>query len=151
MVTRSRLPVARHIVPAPARARDIHMGRFLWICLGGAVGTGARYLLAEWTVRAFGTGFAYGTLAVNVLGSFLIAVVMLLGTEGAALAPTLRMALTIGVLGGFTTFSTFSFETLCAFEKGAVGLGMVNVLANVTGCLLACWAGLCFGRWWLNG
>lgn len=123
------------------------MLRFLWICLGGAVGTGARYLLSGWALRAFGPAFPYGTLAVNLLGSFLVAVLMVVGVETTLMSPTLRLALTTGVMGGFTTYSAFSYETLKYFEEGAWWIGMLNVLATVVGCLVACLLGWLCGRW----
>ena len=84
------------------------MARLLWICLGGAVGTGARYLLSGWLLRWLGPAFPYGTLAVNVLGSFLMGVLMHLALSTGSFSPTLRLTLTTGVLGGFTTYSTFN-------------------------------------------
>jgi CrcB protein len=123
------------------------MSRFLWICLGGAVGTGARYLLGGWTLRAFGPSFPYGTLSVNLIGSLLVAALMYLGVEAAMLPPTLRLVLTTGVMGGFTTYSTFSYETLKYLQDGAWGLAIVNVLVTVFGCLAACLLGWAGARW----
>jgi fluoride exporter len=117
------------------------MARLLWICLGGAGGTGARYLLSGWTLRRFGPGFPYGTLAVNVIGSFLLAVLMFLGTETDSLPPTTRLALTTGVMGGFTTYSTFSYETMKYLQEGAWLLAALNVLVTVVACLVACLLG----------
>ena len=86
------------------------MNRFFWICLGGAAGTGARYLLSGWTLAAFGVAFPWGTLSVNVIGSFLLGLLMPVGVATPLLSPTLRLALTTGVMGGFTTYSTFNSE-----------------------------------------
>lgn len=121
------------------------MARFLWICLGGAVGTGARYLLGGWILRVAGSGFPYGTLAVNVIGSFLLGLLMevALATD---FPPTLRLALTTGVMGGFTTYSTFNYETLRLFQDEAWLLGIANLGATVVGCLLAGLLGLVVGR-----
>lgn len=126
------------------------MERFLWVCLGSGVGGGARYLVSGWALKALGASFPYGTLAVNVLGSFLIAVVMFAGVEAAAIPPTLRLALTTGVLGGFTTYSTFSYETMKALQDGAWGLAVGNVLVTVVGCLAACLLGWASARWLLG-
>jgi len=118
--------------------------RLFWICLGGAAGTGARYLLSGWTLNKFGPAFPFGTLAVNVLGSFLLAVLMYVGVEADLMSPTLRLALTTGVLGGFTTYSTFSYETMRYLQEGVWGLAILNVFISVFGCLAACvlgWAG----------
>jgi fluoride exporter len=123
------------------------MTRFLLICFGGALGTGARYLLGGWTLKAFGAAFPYGTLAVNVLGSFFVAALMYLGVEAAAIPPLARVVLTTGVMGGFTTYSTFSFETMKYFQDGAWGLGILNVVVTVVGCLVACLFGWAGARW----
>ncbi len=80
------------------------MTRFFWICVGGAIGTGARYLLSGWVLARLGTSFPYGTLAVNVIGSFLLGALMHLSLATAAVSPTLRAVLAIGVMGGFTTW-----------------------------------------------
>lgn len=123
------------------------MPQLLWICLGGAVGTGARYLLSGWTMAALGPAFPFGTLAVNVIGSFLLSVLMVTGTETAAMSPALRLTLTTGVMGGFTTYSTFSYETLQYLLDGGWWLGILNVLATVIGCLVASLVGFLFARW----
>ena len=95
------------------------ISRFLWICAGGAVGTGVRYLLSGWTLLLLGTAFPWGTLAVNVLGSFLVSALMHVALATKMIPPTLRLALTSGVLGGFTTYSTFNYETLEYLREGA--------------------------------
>lgn len=123
------------------------MARFLWICLGGAVGTGARYLLSGWVLRALGPSFPFGTLAVNVIGSFLLAALMCVGLETSALSPTLRLALAAGVMGGFTTYSTFAYETLQYLQEGALALGVLNVLVTVLACLAAAFLGWAGARW----
>jgi fluoride exporter len=121
--------------------------RFFWICLGGAAGTGARYLVSGWTLRAFGTAFPYGTLSVNLIGSLLLGLVMYLGLETSSLTPTLRLTLATGVMGGFTTYSTFSYETMRSLQDGAWAAALLNVLVTVVGCLLACFLGWSAGRW----
>jgi CrcB protein len=123
------------------------MSRFLWICLGGAIGTGARYLLSGWTLKVLGPSFPFGTLAVNVLGSFLLAGLMFAGTETAAIPPTARLVLTTGVMGGFTTYSTFSYETMRYLQDGAWGIAALNVIVSVLGCLGACLLGWAAARW----
>ena len=122
------------------------MARFLWVCLGGAAGTGARYWISGWTQRHAGSGFPAGTLAVNLIGSFLLGVLMEIGVAGGGLAPTLRVALTTGVMGGFTTYSTFNYETIQYLREGAWALGAGNVAATLFGCLGAGVAGLAAGR-----
>jgi fluoride exporter len=120
--------------------------RFLCICLGGALGTGARYLLSGWLARAAGPGFPWGTLAVNVLGSFLLGAIMHVALTTELIAPTLRLVLTTGVMGGFTTYSTFNYETLRFFEEGAWLIGLANLGATVAACLAAGTLGLLSGR-----
>ncbi len=115
--------------------------RLLWICLGGAFGTGARYLLSGWALEQLGSGFPYGTLAVNVLGSFLLAVLMYAGVDAGLLSPTVRLALTTGVMGGFTTYSTFSYETMRYLQDGVWWLAFLNVAVTLVACLGACFLG----------
>src|SRR5262245_44228603 len=121
------------------------MARFLMICLGGAVGTGARYLFSTAMTRAFGY-FPFGTLGVNVLGSFLASVVMVLALERSAISPDLRLILVTGMLGGFTTYSTFNYETLHLAQSGATGLAIVNVAVTLVACMLAGIAGVVLAR-----
>lgn len=122
------------------------MDRLLWVCLGSALGGGARYLVAQGMARVLGSSFAYGTLTVNAVGSFLIGALMYTSAEGSALSPTLRLALTTGVLGGFTTYSTFSYETLRYLQEGAVVTALVNVFVTLFGCLLATFLGWMLAR-----
>ena len=112
------------------------MARFLLICLGGAFGTGARYLLGGWAQRALGTTFPWGTLIINSLGSFCIVIIMYLGVQRGLIAPSTRLVLTTGVMGGFTTYSTFNYETIRLLQDGSLALGALNILATVVVCLL---------------
>jgi CrcB protein len=121
--------------------------RLFWICLGGAAGTAARYWITGWVPRMLGTQFPYATLLVNLLGSFLIGGVMHVALTTEHFSPTMRLALTVGVLGGFTTYSSFSFESLSFFQVGAWGLGLAYVAATLLGCLVACALGLAVGKW----
>ena len=123
------------------------MVRFLWICFGGAVGTGARYALSTWTAKRFGPLFPWGTLAVNVIGSFLIVAVMQVGLATGRLSPDVRIVLATGVLGGFTTYSSFNYETVRYFQESAWLLGAANLAAMVLSCLAAGFAGVAVARW----
>ena len=127
------------------------MARFLWICLGGAAGTGARYLLSGWLLRLAGPVFPWGTLAVNLIGSFLLGFLMQTAATTEILRPTLRLTLTTGVMGGFTTYSTFNYETLRLVQEGAWVLAAANLAATVGGCLLAGLLGMAGARWLLGG
>jgi CrcB protein len=117
------------------------MERFLWICLAGAAGTGARYLVALWAAQRFGSAFPFGTLIVNLVGCFAIAAVM-----HAALtltwSPTIRSAITIGFIGGLTTYSSFNYETSLLLEEGALGAAALNATATIAGALIAGWLGM---------
>jgi CrcB protein len=99
------------------------MERLLWVCLAGAVGTGSRYLISLWAVRAFGTGFPYGTLIVNVAGCFLISI----AAHASRLPAVAQAALITGFLGGFTTYSSFNFETTELWRSGAIRLAALNL------------------------
>jgi fluoride exporter len=123
------------------------MVRFLLICLGGAIGTGARYLVAIETPRLLGTSFPYGTLIVNVVGSFLLGAVMHVGLTTALMTPTVRLVLATGVMGGFTTYSTFNYETLEYLREGALGIAALNVAVTLIVCLAAGALGLALARW----
>lgn len=122
------------------------MARWFWVCFGSAVGGGARYLLSGWASNALGSSFPYGTLAVNVIGSFLLGGLMVAGVETALMPPIVGLALTTGVMGGFTTYSTFSYETMQYLQDGAWGIATVNVLVTVVICLGACFLGWAAGR-----
>src|ERR1043166_8421138 len=102
------------------------MERFFWICLAGGAGTGARYLVAVWAAQRLGPTFPYGTLIVNLAGCFLIAVLMDLGARF-GWAPMLRLALTVGFLGGLTTYSSFNYETTRLAQEGALHSAATNL------------------------
>ncbi len=116
--------------------------RLVLVCLAGAFGTGARYLIADAFARSLGPGFPWATLTVNVTGSFLIGVVQQTALASGAIPETVRLTLTVGVLGGFTTYSSFSWETIALAERGAWGLAAVNVLVTTALCLGGCVLGI---------
>jgi CrcB protein len=120
--------------------------RFFLVCLGGAVGTGARFLVSGWALTVLGPNFPYGTLAVNVIGSLLLGIIMHLGLTTDLLSPTLRLTLATGVMGGFTTYSTFNYETLRYFQEGAWARAFLNVVVTLLLCLLAGVAGVALAR-----
>lgn len=123
------------------------MERLVWICLGGALGSGARYLVSGWVLALLGPSFPYGTLSVNVIGSFFLAGVMELGLTTEWMSPTLRLALAVGLAGGFTTFSTFSYETVSLLQDGAWVEAVVNAVGTVLTCLVASLLGFAGARW----
>ena len=122
------------------------MERFLYICLGGAIGTGLRYLTSSLAVRWLGVDFPYGTLIVNVVGSFLIGLIQQVGTTSLLIPETTRLFLTVGIMGGLTTYSSFSYETLRLAQVGAWGQAWINVLVTTTVCLGVCVLGIVVGR-----
>jgi CrcB protein len=121
------------------------MERLFWICLAGAAGTGTRYLIALWAAQRFGSSFPYGTLIVNVTGCFLIALVMQAAID-TSWSPTLRSALTIGYIGGLTTYSSFNFETTRLLKDGAPDVAAMNAIVTLVGCFAAGWLGLIASR-----
>jgi CrcB protein len=125
--------------------------RLLLICLGGAVGTGMRHLAGGVAARWLGPDFPWGTLAVNLVGSFLIGLIQQVGTSTLMLSDTTRLFLTVGIMGGLTTYSSFSYETIKLAESGAWLQASANVLATTTFCLLLCFLGIAAGRWLLAG
>jgi CrcB protein len=122
------------------------MLRVLPIAAGGALGAVFRYWLSINVHRYAGQGFPYGTLSVNVFGSLLMGLLYVLLVERVALSTEWRAFLLVGLLGAFTTFSTFSIETLNIIEQGELSKAMVNVIASVATCMVACWLGLWLGR-----
>jgi fluoride exporter len=126
------------------------MTRYFWICLGGAAGTAARYLLGGWLLGLLGTSFPYGTLAVNLLGSFLVGAVMHVSLATELIGPTLRLALTTGFLGGFTTYSTFNYETVRYLREGALYLGLVNFGVMSLACLVGGFLGVALAQAWVR-
>lgn len=122
------------------------MGHFLLVCLGGALGSGLRFLAATGAVALFGADFPRGTLFVNLLGSFLLALVMGISTSSTLVGLELRLFLGAGLMGGFTTYSSFNYETIMLAVQGSWGAAVYNVAATVAGCLLSGVAGLALGR-----
>jgi CrcB protein len=120
--------------------------RFLFICLGGAIGTGLRYLTANLAVRWLGADFPYGTLIVNVVGSFLIGLIQQVGATSLLIPETTRLFLTVGIMGGLTTYSSFSYETLRLAQIGAWSQAWINVLVTTAVCLGVCFLGIVVGR-----
>ena len=110
------------------------MGRFFSICLAGAVGTGLRYLLGLWADRAFGKTLPFGTLLVNVIGCFLIALVGALALRTTFVSPSLRLVLSTGFLGGLTTYSSFNYDTTRLLTSSTPHLGVLYLLLTLGLC-----------------
>ena len=123
------------------------MNQIIAIALGGACGSVLRFLVSSGIYQWLGRGFPFGTLAVNVIGCFLMGLLAeALILQRISLTLEFRAAILVGVLGGFTTFSSFSLETLYLLEQGSFSKAAINVLVSVATCLLAVWLGLILGR-----
>ena len=120
--------------------------QILYLAVAGALGAVSRFLLSGVTYRLLGSGFPYGTLCVNIIGSLLIGFVMQVGLTTDIIPQSLRTVITVGFLGAFTTFSTFSFETLNYIQEGVWGMALLNIAVNVIVCLLAVFAGIIIGK-----
>lgn len=117
------------------------MNKILVIGFGGFIGAVARYYASGLPYRWLGPSFPYGTLLVNVLGCLVIGALMSLGEERNVFSPELRLFVFIGILGAFTTFSTFGYETLKLLQDAQFGYALWNVGGNVLLCLAAVWGG----------
>jgi CrcB protein len=135
---------------APQRAKPA-LGRgdlstliaYLWIAIGGALGSVARYAASSLIAARFGESFPLGTLVINVVGSFVIGFfATLTGPDGRLLvSPVARQFVMVGICGGFTTFSSFSLQTLNLVREGALVYAGANIVLSVVGCLAAVWLG----------
>lgn len=128
-----------------------HLLLILMIAMFGAVGAVSRYAVGLSVVYWLGDRFAFGTLAVNVVGCFLLALLVHVGTTTVLVPPDLRTALAVGLLGAFTTFSTFGYETMKFVEDGTWHLALANVVANLVLGLIAVWGGLAVARYIFGG
>jgi len=116
------------------------------IAIFGAAGCLGRYLVSGWTYDLLGRWLPYGTLAVNILGSFLLGLIMEGSLRSTLLPPAIRIGVTVGFLGGFTTFSTFSYETYRLLEDGSLLQAGANMLLNLLVCLVGVWLGITLAR-----
>ena len=122
------------------------MKDFLTISLGAIVGANLRYILSRLAVREFGPIFPYGTLIINIVGSFIVGLFVIWTTERVLMDPRWRLLVVIGFCGSFTTFSSFAFETMSFFEQGQWGLMLANIFSNNLLCLGAALAGMAVAR-----
>ena len=122
------------------------MNQLIAIAAGGAIGAVMRFMVSNWFYALLGRDFPYGTLAVNVLGSFAMGIGYILMVERTGISPEWRALLLVGFLGAFTTFSTFSIETLNLIESGELIKAGMNMMLSVLLCLVAVWGGVLIGR-----
>lgn len=118
------------------------MLEIILVAVGGAIGATTRYLTSNWAAVRFGTSFPMGTLLVNVVGCFIIGLFMVLTTERLSVSPYWRLFIVVGFLGGLTTFSSFSYETLSLLQKADIMQAFYNVGLNVLVGFLATWMGM---------
>jgi CrcB protein len=122
------------------------MNRALLVGVGGMVGSLARYWIGGAVQELAGSTFPFGTLVVNLLGSLIIGVVVTLSLERGMISAETRLLLATGFCGGFTTMSTFSYETLALIADGERLQAMANIGGSLLGCIGAVWVGLVLGR-----
>jgi len=120
------------------------------IALGGALGALSRFWVSDLIYQTYGRSFPWGTLAVNLLGSFLIGFLYILLDNRFNDYPELRAILMVGFLGAFTTFSTFSLDSFLLIESGYWFKALINILSNVFACLFAVWLGFLIGRFFFD-
>lgn len=119
---------------------------FLAISLGAIIGANARYWISRSATRALGPAFPYGTLCINVLGSIVVGFFIAWTTERALVDPRWRLFVVVGFCGGFTTFSSYAYESIAYFEQGQWALFATNVVANNLLCLLGALVGMSLAR-----
>ena len=117
-----------------------------WVGVGGFAGANARYVMGRAVDSRFGTAFPYGTLAINIAGSLLIGILVTLLAERYAPSHAVRLLLVTGVLGGYTTFSTYAFEAIALADRGQFGRSLLYVLASNGLALVACGGGVALVR-----
>jgi CrcB protein len=122
------------------------MTRVLLVGLAGALGTLSRYGVGLWAQKTLGTTFPYGTLIVNVVGCFLIALIFQLATSPTMISPTMRITLTTGFMGGLTTYSSFNYETTSLLRERAWATALLNVGVTLSACFVAGLLGLLVAR-----
>ena len=122
------------------------MKDFLAISVAAIVGANLRYLLSRIAAMQLGSVFPYGTLFINIVGSFIVGFFVIWTTERALVDPRWRLLVVVGFCGSFTTFSSYAFETMAYFEHGQWGLMLVNVLSNNILCLSGALAGMAVAR-----
>lgn len=122
------------------------MSNILLVAVGGAIGSVARYLVGLWATRLAGPNFPWGTLTVNVVGAFAIGLLVEMVARRFDASTEIRAFIVTGILGGFTTWSSFTLDTMVLFERGEIGLSALYLLASLLVSFAAIFAGLALGR-----
>lgn len=122
------------------------MSKFLWVGLGGFAGSIARYALGVWIYDRMGTRFPYGTFVINITGCFLIGVILTVLDSRVGVPPAWRLAIPIGFIGAYTTFSTFEYETFRSVQGGQASIGLLNIALSVIVGYFAVWLGVMAAR-----
>jgi len=134
------------MTPTRTHGGDSIVNEILVISLGAILGANARWVISRYAARILGPVFPYGTLVINVSGSFVVGFFMIWATERVLLDPRWRLLVVVGFCGAFTTFSSFAFETMAYFEQGQWLLMSANFLSNNLLCLAAVLAGMALAR-----
>lgn len=124
----------------------IAINQLIFIAAGGAIGAIFRFLVSNGIHSFMSRDFPYGTLTVNVIGSFVMGMSYVMLIERLNVSPEWRAFIVVGLLGAFTTFSTFSIETLVLIQNNELSKAMLNVLLSVVLCVMGSWIGLILGR-----
>jgi CrcB protein len=119
----------------------------LLVALGGGIGSVTRYLVGGWFASRFGPAFPFGTLVINVTGSFIIGLFLAFAQERISLSPYWRLFFAVGFLGGYTTFSTFEYESVRLVQDGEILLGSVYLIGSVVAGSIAAVGGIALGSW----
>lgn len=122
------------------------MDSFLLISTGAIIGANLRYFIQDWAAQRLGTSFPYGTLIINITGSLILGFFMTVATERFLIDPRWRVMISLGVLSSFTTFSTYTFESMALIQAGQWQLGVVNLVGSVLLGVFAAILGIFLGR-----
>jgi CrcB protein len=134
------------MTPTRTHGGDSIVNDIFVISIGAIIGANARWIISRYAAKVLGPVFPYGTLLINVSGSFIVGFFMIWATERVLLDPRWRLLIVVGFCGAFTTFSSFAFETMAYFEQGQWALMSANFLSNNVLCLGAALAGMALAR-----